>query len=335
MMKYRLSAHIAIAATLLLSSGWAEETSTHEPDSLIKHSSHGPLELTISATPAKVHYDKDIVLSIAITCPSEVDLILPTIRDRIQGFTFNGEYTMEPSTVSGKTIHQKQAMLTPMIDNEYRLARIPIIYIDRSRHPAVTNWFATEPIVFEVTPPLGAEAPGSVRSTLKPIWIYPPFRTVAGWIGILLGVILLIVVLWKLLRRIKRQIQLARMSPRERALFELDELLQQQLPQKNMIKEFYLELTMIVRRYVERRHAIRAPEQTTEEFLTAVSSDARFTTEVLQTLKTFLEAADLVKFAAYTPDGSAIGKATDTAKQYIETDDTSHNGATDPQVDNP
>jgi len=110
------------------------------------------------------------------------------------------------------------------------------------------------------------------------------------------------------------------MSPRERALEELAELMARDLVGKNMVKEFYLELTMIVRRYIERAHAIRAPEQTTEEFLAAVSSDNRFGQEVINRLRLFLEAADLVKFAAYHPESDAISRATETARSYVVTD---------------
>jgi hypothetical protein len=110
------------------------------------------------------------------------------------------------------------------------------------------------------------------------------------------------------------------MSPRERALRELSALLAKDLIAHDQPKEFYLELTMIVRRYIERQHAIRAPEQTTEEFLVAVSQDSRFPPPVLMRLRAFLEAADLVKFATHRPAPESAREATGTAKEYIQTD---------------
>ena len=44
-------------------------------------------------------------------------------------------------------------------------------------------------------------------------------------------------------------------------------LLAENLPAQGLVKEFYLRLTGIVRQYVEDTTGIRAPEQTTEEFL--------------------------------------------------------------------
>jgi len=81
-----------------------------------------------------------------------------------------------------------------------------------------------------------------------------------------------------------------------------------------------MELTMIVRRYIERQYAVRAPEQTTDEFLAAAVEHPRFTPRVVTHLREFLRAADLVKFADYHPDAGVIDQATATARKYIETD---------------
>ncbi|MCA1810259.1 MAG: hypothetical protein LC725_12570, partial [Lentisphaerae bacterium] len=108
--------------------------------------------------------------------------------------------------------------------------------------------------------------------------------------------------------------------PRARALYELQRLMSAGLPGSGKVKDFFVELTMIVRRYIERAHAIRAPEQTTEEFLAGVAGDTRFREEVLEKLREFLKAADLVKFAAWHPEDAAIERAVSTARDYIETE---------------
>jgi hypothetical protein len=41
---------------------------------------------------------------------------------------------------------------------------------------------------------------------------------------------------------------------------------------------------------------------------------------VVRRLKDFLQAADLVKFAAYQPSESDITRATNTARSYVEQD---------------
>jgi hypothetical protein len=195
-----------------------------------------------------------------------------------------------------------------------------IVYTDHSRSPAETGWFPTRPLLFDPIPPIKGKAGKDIEAVLSPVWIHPPAKMVLLYIVIILGGIGLLFVLWKLLRKVHRTIRLMRMSPRERALHDLAELLAKDLIGRNLVKEFYLELTLIVRQYIERAHAIRAPEQTTEEFLVAVSHDPRFNPDTVKKLKLFLEAADLVKFAAYRPAPDAIDKATSTAREYVETD---------------
>jgi hypothetical protein len=282
--------------------------------------SWGPIQISLTADPPQVELSRDILLTARLTAPSEIEVTWPPLDDRVQGFSLSGVFEEEPSKADGKTTRIVHARLTPVVAKVYRLAPLAIQYTDKGASPPRTDWFPTRPIVFEALPAFQGDPGKDIAGSLKPIWIYPPFKTVAIYVVLGILAIGVVVLLWKLFHRVRENIQLARMSPRERALRELSKLLAKDLVGKNLVKEFYLELTMIVRRYIERLHGIHAPEQTTEEFLVAVAEDSRFSPEVVRKLRAFLEAADLVKFAAHRPSESAIGKSTDTARQYIEKD---------------
>ncbi len=102
-------------------------------------------------------------------------------------------------------------------------------------------------------------------------------------------------------RRKRRPIEPRRQTPEEIAQAALALLLAENLPARGLVKEFYLRLTGIVRQYVEDTTGIRAPEQTTEEFLRDMRSRAVFPPERSVRLAEFLEAADLVKYAGQQP----------------------------------
>jgi hypothetical protein len=106
------------------------------------------------------------------------------------------------------------------------------------------------------------------------------------------------------------------LSPKELAWLELERLVQQNLAQKD-VKLFYVELTGVIRRYIERSTGVRAPEQTTEEFLSQISRHTSFAAEESDRLKAFLESADLVKFAAQEPRAEDIEEAFERAKVFI------------------
>ena len=102
------------------------------------------------------------------------------------------------------------------------------------------------------------------------------------------------------------------MSPIERAWVELDRLLKKGLPGRGRYKDFYVELTMVVRRYIQRRYGIRAPHLTTEEFLRAAKPSDE--------LRRFLESADMVKFAGVEATPEMADAATDSARDYLKSD---------------
>lgn len=283
----------------------------------VEESASGPVTATLTFTPPTVRLDRDMLLTLRVTAPSNTHVSLPSIENRAEGFIVARAYDSQPESRQGRAILERHVRLTPKVAARYRIAPMAITWTRTGEMSE--QWFPTKPVVLE-TEPLAKTPPGSLAGPIRPFRVYPDPATWLAYIaaGLLAAAILYLV--WRLLRRARRAIQMKRLSPRERALFELNELLRRKLVEKDQVKEFYFELTMIVRCYVERAHAIRAPEQTTEEFLIAVSRDKRFPADVVSRLRSFLNAADLVKYAAFHPERGAVDQATTTARTYIETD---------------
>lgn len=289
--------------------------------SRVEDMSYGEVTFKVTVAPAKVEFDRDTLVTFRVSAASELVIEIPPVEDRLEGFVVSGSFDTEPHEERGKTTWERHVKLSPTLASTHRIAPMAVKVTDRSRNPVSVEWFATRPIVLEAVSPADGTANDEIESAIEPVWIHPTFTTVALWFAAAVGLILLIgASIWGL-KRVHREVVLRRMSPRERAMRELEQLMRMDLIKQDKIKEFYLELTMIVRRYIERRHDIRAPEQTTEEFLVAVRNDVRFSRDVVLKLQTFLEAADLVKFAAHRPDNQAISSATSTATDYIKTDD--------------
>jgi hypothetical protein len=96
------------------------------------------------------------------------------------------------------------------------------------------------------------------------------------------------------------------LPPYEEALLKLNELDEKLLWQNNKIKEYYSELTEIVRGYIERELKVPALENTSDEILEMIkdfkTSDTIETSkETIDKLKDLLREADLVKFAKSKP----------------------------------
>lgn len=292
----------------------SETTSTNPVVSL---ASSGPVSVQLSAMPPTVRLDRDILLTIQTQTPSNIQVKLPPIEDRLTGFTVAGSFDQPPVARNGNLVRERHVRLTPKASPRYRIAPMAIVWHDRTGHE---QWFPTRPLVLSSESLVKGDPGTSLAGARSPVHVYPGLGSVLRYTAIALALAALGVLVWWAARRIHREVQLRRMSPRERALHELADLLARDLVGKDRVKDFYFELTMIVRAYIERAHAIRAPEQTTEEFLEAASRDPRFSPAVVTRLRAFMQAADLVKYAAYRPDQPAIDQSLTTATTYIETD---------------
>lgn len=98
----------------------------------------------------------------------------------------------------------------------------------------------------------------------------------------------------------------------------LKELSEEKLVEQGRVKEFYEKLSFCLRQYIENRFRLRAPEQTTEEFLEELRKSDFLKPEYKQELKRFLEHCDLVKFAKYSPDNDQINQSLTMAGQFVE-----------------
>lgn len=101
------------------------------------------------------------------------------------------------------------------------------------------------------------------------------------------------------------------LPPYEQAVQDLKELDKKLLWQNNKIKQYYSELTDIVRNYIERELKIPALENTTDELIETLSDFHETKSivtekETIKRLKELLQEADLVKFAKSKPLSNEI-----------------------------
>ncbi|MDD4025357.1 MAG: hypothetical protein PHN85_05480 [Kiritimatiellae bacterium] len=263
---------------------------------------------------------RDLMLTITVEAPSHLEVKLPDLRDRFSGFSTAEDFFMPPTVSGGRALQTHRWRLTPEPAAErYRLAPFAVEVLDKSHEPPQVSHFATKPVLFPA-PPARPPVTGEPEVTPEPVWIPPTAKSVSLWILTVIAAAALVAAALYGLTRLSRRVREYRMSPVERAMTELQRLLNRNLPAKGLFKEFYIELTMVVRRYIEREHGIRAPEQTTQEFLAAAASQPAFTPETVAQLKTFLESADLVKFAGREATVDMAEDATSKARTYISSD---------------
>ncbi|MCK5815370.1 MAG: hypothetical protein KAH07_05440 [Flavobacteriaceae bacterium] len=139
------------------------------------------------------------------------------------------------------------------------------------------------------------------------------------WIALGILALIIAVVLYFVLRKKKEEIsEEDRIPPYELAMERLGALDEKQLWQNDKVKLYYIELTDIIRTYIERELNIPALESTTDELIETILDFKKIKTldlpkETIRNLQKLLKEADLVKFAKHKPDSGEIeGHRSDT-----------------------
>ena len=112
------------------------------------------------------------------------------------------------------------------------------------------------------------------------------------------------------------------MAPYDEAMYKLNELDEKLLWQNNKIKEYYSELTDIIRGYIERELKVPALEKTSDEIIETLNdfleADTINTTkENIKKLKELFKEADLVKFAKSKPMAVEIEEDRKDAEEVV------------------
>ena len=272
--------------------------------------SKGGISLEVSAENPEINPGKATIVTLTLKTDPTSNLTPPDLRDRVKGFSKAEDFEDEPFIDNdGKRVIVTTWELTPKpCEEEYKIK------------PLVIGEYFTEVIYFK-NPPSREAVVGEME--IDPKKDLPPLSwKLVGWVALAAVVLIGTVAgLYFAFKYLNRKIREHRMSPIERAWAELDRLLKKGLPGRGRYKDFYVELTLVVRRYVQRKYGIKAPHMTTFEFFAEIEKLSKDKIILAESLKEFLESADMVKFAGVKATPEMADDATRSAKSYLELDD--------------
>ena len=283
----------------------------------------GGIDLKVESETKAIDPARSVFLTVEVKVPHDRSATMPDLRDRVVGFSLAEDFAEEPrKDKDGSTVLVTNWRLVPEPCAEvYKIKPFvvkgsPKIWKAQSDEGKFS--FIGGPIYFENP---AAREPVTGGMETDPRKDLPPLSwKLVGWGALAVFCLATLVLgIWFAIRYVTRRVKEHRMSPIERAWVELDRLLRKGLPGRGRYKDFYVELTMVVRRYVQRKYGIKAPHLTTEEFLRnnriIELSDNR-----IAELRRFLESADMVKFAGVEATPEMADEATDSARGYLKSD---------------
>lgn len=313
----------ALAIALLLLVLWARAYAD-EPATLTSETTSGPVTATVTLSPAVPAIGDTLTLALRVVAKPSVELLLPEFGEALDRFPVQDFVPTSKIDGEGRTVATQTYRLDAPRSGRLRIPPLLIEFVDRrpGKQPAPEGLDAyellTDEIEFEVksvlptdaaaelVPPLGALLSRERLTSTPWGWIVVALLGIAGaaWFGSRAFTT------WR--TRARRQSAYA--IARDR----LDQLLAAPLPSGEGLDPFFVRLSGVVRRYLEDRYELRAPELTTEEFLEAVSKSPDLTTEHRSLLRDFLRRADLVKFAHFEPTEAQVRESIALAEKFLE-----------------
>jgi hypothetical protein len=340
----RLAALVLVAATVACNNAspldGQKPVGLHPPkDAITKTSDHGPAKATVTVWPPKPTLGDPIYLRVEVEAPAGVQVDAPFQeagdqrlgRFKVVGFSRDTQHKPDGGS------HQEQTYtLEAPTSGKHRVPPLRMEMVDSrgdAGKKAGTQEILTEEVPLDIAP-VNMEAVGkdlrAAAGTLDPDvggvpWMWILFGISGG--AVLLSASLLFMRGWRARKRIADK-----KSAYDEAVAKLRALEQRGAPETEGADAWFVELSSIVRSYLERRYDIRAPELTTEEFL-QVASRAPSPAEQLGTggsvtrgltsghrsqLTLFLERCDRVKFAGYRPDSQESIDTLSAARGFVE-----------------
>ncbi len=306
---------------------WQQEIVAHETKRTI-----GPVTTIVTLMPEKPVIGDTLQLTIEVTAEKDVEVLMPEFGEALRQLQIIDFSPKERLSASGESIFTQSYKLRSPPSGEHFVPPILIEFIDRrpgeQESPDGEDAYTleTDRINFTVASVVVADAAAELRPPLLdtidrslvdddltfPIWTY---------LGVAVGTLLFGAAATYLFRLYQRKAMLK--SAYEIAKRKLDRLVDKKLPEIGRVGEFYVELTRVIRQYLENRFELRAPDLTTEEFLETVADSAELSNDHKKLLREFLRHADLVKFAGVEPSENDINESVSKATTFLN--ETSQN----------
>ncbi len=244
-----------------------------------------------------------IKYTILVTRTPDVEVEMPGLAANLGSFEIRDYEIFDSEASEGQVIDKFEYTISTFDVGEFEIPPLEFYYI--VANDTTKNVLKTRKIKITVESIVPSEA-GDIRDVKSPLEMSRDLRRIIIWSSIGFAVLLLTLAGLYVWRRKKagRGLLPKRVEPprpaHEVALEQLKELETSSLLEEGKVKKYYIEISEIIRRYIEGRFFIVALELTTFELLQKLESE-NVEAEAIRMIQEFLESCDLAKFAKYVP----------------------------------
>lgn len=289
-------------------------------DAIAKTSELGPVKAVIRVWPAKPVLGEPIYARLEIEAPAGVAVTAPfqSTGEQLGRFRVVG-FTNDSAAATGKQL--QTYTLEAHTSGKHRVPPLRLEVLDGrgGDKPTAPQELLTEEVPLEVAPVPAQTASAALRPGMGEL---DPDVGGISWLTVL-GIVSVVAVVGAgggllISQRRQRQRIVAQRSAYDEAIARLHQLAARGAPAAGDADGWFVDLSAIVRRYLELRYEIRAPELTTEEFLQVAIARRELATNHRALLAQFLDRCDRVKFAGYRPAAAESLESLAAARAFVE-----------------
>lgn len=283
-----------------------------------------PQKAVLSLDTSSIRIGERVQLRLNATLPKTASIFWPVISDTLTGkVEVSAKSKVDTNATSRKDFvtYSQNIVITSFDTGFHYIPAFTIHYAysgDTSRHELLSESVYLKVRAVEV------DTTRAIRDIRGPIQAPLTFAELVPYLAAVAILALIIGLIWYYLWRKRMNKPLFPVltrplgPPWEIALQNLVLLEEKKLWQNGKIKEYYSELTDILRHYLNQQHGIEAMEMITSEILSAYDL-AGLQADSRHLLAKTLEKADYAKFAKAIPQRSENELSMTQARQFIET----------------
>ena len=293
-------------------------------EALTQKSEDGPVKATVSLSPKKPRLGDPLTLLVTVEAQAGVRVEMPPFGDALGRFSIASFTPRSETAPDGSSRHSQRYVLEAPMSGRQRVPSLRIEFTDgRPGHRTdggeePVRELLTDEISIDITSVLPEDDKAELAGLRAPLEEGIGKARALSYAIAPLVIVLGAVIFWLVRRARKAARQRVRVTAYDVAMQRLAKLKGRGWPDETVVDAFYVELSHIVRRYIEDRWGVRAPELTTEEFLRASRSELRLAPVQRELLEAFLSTCDRVKFAGYRPGEFEARQAFGEAQGFLE-----------------
>jgi hypothetical protein len=246
----------------------------------------------------------------------------PDIKSHLDKFELLDELPAERvAEEGGAALIRRSWVITAFETGQLEVSGLPLTVMNADG-AVDTLW--TEPQQVEVASLVQDTLNAQIRPLRGLVEVPRLWKQIALWSLIGLALLVALVLLWrKYLRRRAEKLAGDQAAVPSRpahlvALEELDRIKLLGLIEKGELKRFHILVSEAVRRYLEGRYGVVAPEMTTWELTATFQLRKDIDPAIKELTRGFLEDCDMVKFAKYVPKIVEINATFNRAYEIVE-----------------